>query len=228
MGRIYDVLTDLEITDLVRSQQASRPKKYAAVEPGTALSRLLAERRLEAEAELAQYEEVVEELSSRLEESEPSDEQFYTVAIGPEETMELLLERLAAATERIDMAVAGVSPQFDLGEIGPKVADELEAALERCVSVSVLIAPEVVEAAPVQIKRRYEEIVGHPNYRARTADGLAGTFNLIDRMEVCIEVANPLEPEAPLALIALRDPAFARNLHEAFEPRWDAADSLVP
>ncbi len=45
MGRIYDVLNGLEATSLIRSQQSSRPKKYAPVEPETALPRLLEEKR---------------------------------------------------------------------------------------------------------------------------------------------------------------------------------------
>ena len=39
MGRIYDVLNGLEQHRLVRSQAASRPKKYAAVEPEVGLDR---------------------------------------------------------------------------------------------------------------------------------------------------------------------------------------------
>ena len=39
MGRIYDVLNSIEQYNLVRSQSASRPKKYVAVEPETALDR---------------------------------------------------------------------------------------------------------------------------------------------------------------------------------------------
>lgn len=226
MGRIYDVLADLEAAELVRSQQPSRPKKYAAVEPQTALPRLLDERRREAEAELAQYEEAVDELSNRLAASEPTDGQFYTVAIGPEDTMELLFERLSAAADRLDMVVADVGSQFDLDEVGLSVADKIEDALERGVSVSVLTNFEIVEASPARITRRYAEIAEHPNYEARVTDGLASTFNLIDQAEVCLGFANPLEPDSSLALIALRDPAFARNLHEEFEPRWNAADPI--
>ena len=47
MGRIYDVLGSIESQHLVRSQAASRPKKYVAVEPETALDRLLADRKRE-------------------------------------------------------------------------------------------------------------------------------------------------------------------------------------
>ena len=36
MGRIYDVLNSLETHNLVRSQAASRPKKYVAVSDSTA------------------------------------------------------------------------------------------------------------------------------------------------------------------------------------------------
>lgn len=223
MGRIYDVLGDLEATELVRSQQASRPKKYAPVEPGTALSRLLEDRRREVEAELAQYEEAVDELTGRLEASEPADGQFYTVGIGQEETIELLLERLAAATERIDMVVADVSPQFDIGEVGVRLAEEIEAALGRGVAVYVLLSPPLVEATPTAIQERYDAMLDDPNYDARTIEGLSGTFNLIDRAEVCMSIPNPLEPREPLALIALRDPTFAANLHEEFRPRWEAA-----
>lgn len=228
MGRIYDVLADLEGAELVRSQQASRPKKYAPVEPETALSRLLEERRRELEAEMAQYQSTVEELSERLEASEPAEGQFYTVAIGSEETVELLLERLASANDRIDLVVADVSPQFDIGEVGAEVADAIESAAERGVTISALVSPEIVEASPTSIQERYQEIAEHPNYVARTTDGLAGNFNLIDRTEVVMGLPNPLAPEEPLALIALRDPAFATNLYEEFEPRWEAAAPITP
>ena len=45
---------------------------------------------------------------------------------------------------------------------------------------------------------------------------------------MCSGVSNPLAVEEQLALIALRDPAFARNLYEEFEPRWEAAHRLDP
>lgn len=228
MGRIYDVLNALEAADLIRSQQSSRPKKYAPVEPETALSRLLEEKRREMNEELTRYEEDVEEVAERLETREPADGQFYTVALGLEDSVTLLTERIAAATESFEMVVAEVSAQYDLGEVGATVADEVEAALERGVTVSALVAPEIIEAAPDALNRRYAGIMAHPSYEARALSGLAGSFNLIDRTEVCIGVANPLEPKEALALIALRDSPFARNLYEEFEPRWEAAEPLDP
>lgn len=228
MGRIYDVLNGLETTSLIRSQQSSRPKKYAPVEPETALSRLLEEKRREVEEELDRYEEAVEDVADRLEAREPADGQFYTVALGPEESVDLLTERIASSTERLDMVIAEVSAQYDLGEVGAKIADEVEAALERGVTVSALVVPETIEAAPDSLNERYAAMMDYPNYEARVHPDLAGSFNLMDRTEVCIGVANPLAPKEALALIALRDPPFARSLYEEFEPRWEKAEPLTP
>ena len=224
MGRIYDVLNGLETTALIRSQQSSRPKKYAPVEPETALSRLLEEKRREAEEELERYEEAVESVAERLEAREPADGQFYTVALGFEDSVDLLTERISATTEQLDMVVADVSAQYDLGNIGARVADQVEDALERGVRVEALLHPEMISSAPDSLNRRYLDILEHPNYEARTLPDLAGSFNLIDRTEVCIGVANPLAPKEALALIALRDPPFARSLYDEFEPRWEAAE----
>lgn len=227
MGRIYDVLNGLESAELVRSQNAGRPKSYAAVEPRTALARLLEDRRRELEAELEQYEAAVDELVDRLETTEPA-EPFWTVAIGPEDTVDLLCERLSSANDRLVMVASRPSSQFDLGAIGDRVAGELEAALDRGVDVSVLASSSLLGSLPSSLERKHAELGRHEAFELRVTDELAGTFNLVDRTEVCIEVTNPLASGEAFALIALTDPGFAANVHAEFEPRWEAADPVVP
>lgn len=226
MGRIYDVLNDLEAIELIRGQHAGRPKQYAPVEPRTALSRLLDERRRELESELEQYEESVEALADQLEDPQATDDPFWTVAIGPEDTIDLLCERLAAANERLVMVVSQPSAQFDLGDVGDRVAGEIEAALDRGVDVSMLVSTSLLEAIPAGLIRKYGAVAESPDFELRVTEGLAGTFNLIDRTEVCIEVTNPLAADEAFALIALTDPAFAANVHEEFEPRWNEAEPV--
>ncbi|MFB6353085.1 MAG: TrmB family transcriptional regulator [Halobacteriales archaeon] len=227
MGRIYDVLDDLEGLELVRSQNAGRPTQYAPVEVRTALSRLLENRRRELETELEQYEAAVEELAEQLGDPGATGEPFWTVAIGPEDTVDLLCERLATATDRLVMVVGHPSAQFDLGEVGDRVAGELEAALDRGVEVSLLASASLIEAVPEALLRKYGAVAEDPGFELRVTDDLAGTLNLVDRTEVCIEVANPLAPGEALALIALTDPSFAANVHEEFEPRWAAAEPVA-
>lgn len=228
MGRIYDVLGSLEGDDLVRSQTASRPKKYVAVEPGTALERLLEDRRREARETVERYEEVVETLSGELESAEPVEEEFWTAAVGEEETVDLLLERLAAADEEIVVVADNRSPQFDLGRVGDAVAERLEAAVDRGVRVSVLVTPEVVSELPESVGERYRSgLSDRPSFAVRTAGELDGTFNLVDGVEIVLQVSNPLRPGEAFAAIDLKDPAFAGDVYEAFRPRWEDAEPLA-
>lgn len=227
MGRIYDVLNGLQAAEMIRSQNASRPKKYAPIEPETALNRLLEDKRAELEAEIQQYEAAVDELAGQLDAGEPTGEQFWTVAFGPAETVELLIERMAAATDRILMVAAEPSAQFDLGEVGNLVAEELERALDRGVEVKILTSRELLAAVPDEVQRRYDRgVASHPAFSLRATDGIDGAFTLLDRTEVCIEVPNPLAPEEAFALIALTDPEFAATANDEFAPRWEAADPI--
>ncbi|USZ67568.1 TrmB family transcriptional regulator [Halorussus salilacus] len=227
MGRIYDVLSSLETHSLVRSQSASRPKKYVAVEPETALDRLLEDKLAELEEQADQYEGIVDDLTDELESAGPVEEQFWTAAVGAEETIDLLVERLDAADQRIVLVAGRSSAQFDLGRVGDLVAEHLEAALDRGVEVSMLMTPTLVETLPPSVGERYAEtFADHPDFAVRTTDGLRGTFNLIDSAEVCIEVANPLNPGEPFAMIDLKDPEFAADVREEFAPRWEEAEPL--
>ncbi|WP_435065623.1 TrmB family transcriptional regulator [Halobaculum sp. EA56] len=227
MGRVYDVLNSLERHRLARSQAASRPKKYLAVEPDAALDRLLEQKKRELEEQAEQYEEVVEELGAELEAGEPPDEQFWTAALGPEETADLLLERISAADDRVVMIAAAPASGLDIGDVGDAVAEELEAALERGVDVSLLLSEELPERLPESVGRRYlDRMADRPNFEVRTAPGLRGTFTLVDDAEVCMEVPSPVDPGESFAMIDLKDPEFAGDARRTFRGRWEDAEPL--
>jgi len=227
MGRVYDVLNSLEQHNLVRSQAASRPKKYAAVEPDAALDRLLDEKKRELQTQAEQYEEVVADLSTELDAGEPVDGQFWTAAVGAEEATDLLLERIAAAERRMVVVAGAPATGFDLGTIGERVTNKLEAALERGVEIRVLLSPEAVNALPRSVGRRYTaELSQVDGFEVRTTPGVDGTFNLFDGIEVCIEVPHPLSGDEPFAMIDVKDAEFATSVKEQFEPRWTDAEPL--
>ncbi|ESP88340.1 TrmB family transcriptional regulator [Candidatus Halobonum tyrrellensis] len=227
MGRVYDVLNSLERHRLARSQAASRPKKYLAVEPDAALDRLLADRRRELEEEAEQYEQVVEELSAELEPGEPVDEQFWTAAVGADDTADLLLERLAAADDRVVMIAATPTSGLDIGAVGERVAEELEAALERGVSVSLLLSDDLPATLPASVGERYaDRMAAHPEFEVRTTPRLRGTFTLVDDNEVCMEVPSPVDPDESFAMIDLTDPDFASDARETVRRRWEESEPL--
>ncbi|WP_440766974.1 TrmB family transcriptional regulator [Natronorubrum sp. DTA7] len=227
MGRIYDVLNSIEQYNLVRSQTASRPKKYVAVEPSTALDRLLDDKKRELEEKADQYESIVDDLADELDAAEPVEDQFWTAAVGPDETIDLLLERLAAADDHIVMVSADPAPQWDLQAVSEEVNAEVEDALDRGVTVDLLMTREMVSSLSEDVGRRYRETLQQrDDFDVRTNDDVSGSFNIIDGVEVCIQVPNPLSSGDAFGMIDLKDPDFAANVHEEFVPRWDVADPL--
>ncbi|MFC7019372.1 MULTISPECIES: TrmB family transcriptional regulator [Haloarcula] len=229
MGRVYDVLNSLETYNLVRSQTASRPKKYVAVEPDTALDRLLEDKKRELDEKAQQYEDIVDDLGDQLETGDPVEEPFWTAAVGPEETLDLLLERLAAADDHI--VVVGTAParQMDILAATERIVDQLEAALERGVEVSLLVRPDLFESLPDAANREYyERLSPYENYAARASQNVSTTFELIDDVEVCIEVPHPLGREETFGVIDLKDPEFTRDVRDAFEEHWEDATPIGP
>ena len=227
MGRIYDVLNALERSGLVRSQAASRPKKYVGVDPKTALGKLLEDKQSELDRRARQYETIVRELTAELAEYDATERQPWVTAIDPEESAELLVERLSAADERIVMVVGDASPLFGSETVGERVVGRLCEAVERGVHVSLLLAPRVVESVPGSVWDRYHDrLATSDGFEMRTDGGISGGFSLIDDVEVCIEVPNPLDPARAPALLDLDDPSFASELGETFERRWLDAEPL--
>ncbi len=229
MGRIYDVLNSIEQYNLVRSQSASRPKKYVAVEPTTALDRLLAEKKRELDRQADQYESIVGELAGELETAEPVEETFWTAAVGPTEAADLLIERISATDRRLVMVLSSYTEQFfDLDEIGTLVLDELVGAMERGVDIRLLLRPELVPLLPESIGERYRNsLIEHDRFSVRTSENVSGSFTLLDGSEVVIEVPHPLQSQEVFAVIDLKDREFAESVRNEFDPRWSEATELT-
>ena len=227
MGRIYDVLGSLEQYRLVRTQTAGRPKKYVAVEADVALDRLLSEKKSALDERASRYEDIVETLQGELEATEPISGQFWTAAVGPEETLELLVERIAAAEEEVIVVGGSPAAGLDLKDASNRVVTAMAAALDRGVDVQLLITPTLVEELPDEVGKAYNDRLSeYDNYAVRTDESVDGTFNLIDGVEVCLEVPNPLDPRQTFAMINLKDQQFAADVREVFTPRWERADPL--
>ena len=229
MGRIYDVLNSIEQYNLVRSQSASRPKKYVAVEPTTALDRLLTEKKRELDEQADQYESIVDDLAGELESAEPVEQTFWTAAVGPAESSDLLLERISATDSQLVMVLSTYTEQFfDIDEVGTLVLNELIEALERGVEIRLLMRPDLVPALPASIGERYRDsLIEHERFTVRTSENVSGSFTLLDDSEVVIEVAHPLKSEEIFAMIDLKDQEFTESVREEFTPRWENADELL-
>jgi len=227
MGRIYDVLNSLEQHSLVRSQASGRPKKYVAVEPEAALDRLLEGKKRELDEQAERYEEIVDTLVDEIDTGGPVEDKFWTAAVGPDETIELLLERISAAEEELIYVAGSSASGIDIRTVTDRVADELERALERGVDIDLLLTPSLVSQLSVENTQRYHaRLQQYDNFEVRMLDSVDGTFALLDRVEICIEVPNPLNPTELFAMINVKDTTFATDIREEFAPRWERADSF--
>ncbi len=225
MGRIYDVLNGLEQHQLVRSQAAGRPKKYVAVEPQVGLDRLLAAKKEQLEAKANQYESVVETLVEEMDADNPVDEQFWTAAVGPDETLDLLCERISAAEDELIYVAGSPASGIDLEKASSRLTVQLEAALERGIDIELLITPTVLAELPARnVAQHHSRLREYENFDVRTLETIDWTFTLLDRTEVCIAVPNPMDPTQSFAMIDLKDSTFAGDLREEFLTQWQQAE----
>ncbi|MFB6282635.1 MAG: TrmB family transcriptional regulator [Halobacteria archaeon] len=227
MGRVYDVLNSLEKHNLIRSQSASRPKKYVAVEPDTALNRLVENKKRDLEKEKQRYEEIGSQIEEKLVSNEPVEERFWTAAVGLEDSVELLVERLDSAQTSIEMVTGSLSPQLDPDDVGALVIDKLENAVENDVDVKLIVDKNLLWRFGEDIRERMQRLYfQNSNFEIRMDEEILGTFNLIDGLEICIEVTNPLDPRQVFAMIDLKDPEFSGRVSEKFNQRWEESEKL--
>lgn len=228
MGRIYDVLGSVESRRLARSQAASRPKKYVPVDPETALDRLLADRKRDLEAKAEQYEAVVDELADELDRSPEPDDGFWRAAVGAADTLELILERIDAAETTVDI-VSGAPPRsLDIRAASNRITDHLFDALERGVAVRALLSPDLVASIPETVNDgALADLTARDDVDVRVGGAVYGDVTLVDGIEVCVGLPNPVEPDEAFALLDLTDPDFAAQVRAEFERGWNEADALT-
>lgn len=228
MGRIYDVLKSIEENALVRTQAASRPKQYVAVEPSTALDRLLAARKRELDERAEQYETAADELVGELSREGPAGGTFRSTAVGPTESIELLLELVSASENRILVALSGEAAAFfDSEEIGTRSLDALVDATERGVEFELLVAPSLAPRLRAARDGRYGSLLDRDRFSVRIGEDLAGSFALFDGSEVAVGVPYPLAKRELVGVLDLTDPAILEDVRAEFERRWRNATELT-
>ncbi|MDZ5811384.1 helix-turn-helix domain-containing protein [Halorubrum sp. AD140] len=224
-GRIYDALGGLESRGLVRVQADREPKRYAPVEPGVAVDRLVEGKRRELERRIETYESGKATLVDRLADAETTADRFWTAAVGADDALELLFERVDAAAASVVVVATEVSSQFEVDREGPVLLDRLLAAIRRGVDVSVLLSPSMFAAARAAVDdERAALTVAQAPFELRVTDDVYGNFYLIDGEEVCLEVSDPLAPDRLFAMLYLRDRGFATRVRDGFDDAWRAAE----
>jgi sugar-specific transcriptional regulator TrmB len=222
-GRVYDALNGLAARDLVRTRETD-PTTYVAVDPETALERLLAERRRDLDARAERYERLADEVLTELAATTPAESQFWTAPLGSEAAVSLATALYDAAddTVRSAMSVPYEGVDWDRYEA------EIDASLDGVADVptaQVLVTPGVLDGVPPDVRDAYAT-TGDP-VEVRVTTALTVTFDLVDERRVCFHVPHPTAQTERLVVIDLREDALVERLTTLFDEVWAAADPLA-
>ncbi len=230
IGRIYGVLSSLEEAHLIRTQN-TRPKRYACVEPKSALD-ILSKNKMEALRQGAiEIETMVDEMASELSgiRAKKLTKKFWTVALG-EESLELVKEGISGAQKELLFFIASrmrserVKLQL-MDERYNDIIETLNTAVDRGVDVKVILNKEVDFGLIGEIPA-VRELFMHMGceFNCRLADIPATPFDIIDGENVLLQMQNPVNPGNLFAVINVRDTKLAEELREKFFAIWEKAE----
>lgn len=229
MGRVYEVLDQLEELSVVSSEEETRPKRYVAVQPRAAVDRLLDARLKELHKQITEYEQIATDLPAQINSQLSDDPVAWSAAVGADEADELLLDRIESATESISVLYGGVALDPDFEDNVPKATTKLDDALSRGVSIQVMVEQGVMESLFADddedvLKNLYE----YSNWNVRESDMIDISMYMFDDSELCLVVPSPLTPSEALAVINIKGKQLSVDFTQAFESLWTEASPVVP
>lgn len=231
MGRIYNVLSNLEEFRLIRAQD-TRPRKYECVEPSTALLRLLKNKQEELKRENTEIETLANSLTSELKgmRTKGSAKTFWTVAIG-NNSQELMQECVMGAEKEVLFFMASKNSSERLKnkfkiEKYPLILYAIHDALKRGVEVKAILNNEV-DFSELEEDHTIKQLIEHigANFNCRLAAIPATPFHIIDRENIILQMLNPLAPDELFAVVNIRDIKLAEELRKKFFTIWENAEA---
>lgn len=220
-GRIYDVLNGLETRGLVQSR-AGDPRRYAAVDPETAIDRLLAERLEELDAARDRYRDLAASARSGFGPTPPVDGNVWLADLGDENSTTLIDEQLSAATDRFVMAAGPPYEAAAYEAYAPEIETTFEH-LESGIDVDVLCSRPFADVLRDRIGDR---LAAAPSVRLRQRPRVDVTFDVVDGSEAYVEVPHPFAAGRRFGFVEVRDPAVAGAFEAAFDEVWEEAEPV--
>lgn len=222
-GRIYDVLNGLEARRLIR-RQSSDPNRYVAVQPKTAVDRLLSERAYELQQEWDRYRRTAETVRSHLLPTPPTESSFWLGSLGSD-NMSTALQQHMQTAETVVQAAIGPPYEHATWE---RLQSEVESFFEGAnadLSVELLCSDQVATELSDRIPRHIE--TQPADITVRTIPKLALSFDIVDNREITIDVPHPVRIDDRIGVIELNDPRVVSEFEQHFQQLWDMAAPLL-
>ena len=216
MGGVYDVLGSLSERRMVNIRDDRKPKLYSAVDPHTALHRLLETKRQQLNAKLEHYQTIVDDLSEELRSDGPAFDNSHQVSLRYDLTAEDVCRVVSSATDEVAITVP---PSRDLLQSGDslllsKVVDE---AANQVDDVFVLAKARSNASRPSRLERLAAE---NPNITLQYHGSVTGLTAIIDREVYIISEWCGFIDQSEYVGIFDDGSGFTDVVHSEFRKLW--------
>lgn len=232
-GRIYNVLNSLAKRGIVNIQK-SRPKMFIAVEPMLALKRLLEARKKDLDREYDHLIKLASEIENQLSAKVSNTEKtsvFWTVAVGKEEAMRLIVQMIDEAQEEILFYGGNVERHYpELSNAIEMMARKFAEVSKRGIKIRILFGFEdTTIISNILSDKAMSRLLGSQDEasRIRFIEASAAPYDVVDEERVLIKIGNPVKPDEYFAAIAVWDRKLATELRNRFEELWTKGKPLT-
>lgn len=224
-GKIYTVLESLAGKGFVEVQ-ASRPKKFRAVDPEIALNFFFERRKSEFEREVITLKGFIEEVKQVLKTiptQKRKDEVFWTTAVTESE-----IRKFAVSTYgEIKKSVLIIPPLFGM-PIVPSLLPEVLKAIDRGVKIRLLGSHRFTSLSSLISllgDEDFEKFKKGMKIRLvqKSFNSCFGTFD--DSVVVLFQL-HPQDNDRILSVVKIRDAGLAKNLSREFDLLWNEGEEF--
>ena len=226
-GRMYDVLSKLEVKGLVEKQN-SRPAKFRAETPKLAINKLINLKEKEIET-IKNTAPVIEEKLAKFYGSSKEESLFWSVAME-EETMAQHEAKLMEAEEEIliYMHTPLSIPSVSIPESNDFIETIAYLINIKQVEIKIILGSltheDVTEEFLENLNPIKELLKG---VEVRYSHIVTNTFDVIDNEKVIIKISNPVQSNEYLAMIFLWQKNFAIKMRLKFFEIWGNATPIL-
>jgi sugar-specific transcriptional regulator TrmB len=223
-GKIYSVLDSLAGKGFVEVQ-ASRPKKFRAVDPEISLDAIFERKKAEAEREIAVLKGSIYEAKQALKavpNQKRKDEIFWTTAITESE-----IRKFATSIYgEVKKSICIIPPVFGI-PIVLYLLPEITKAIDRGVSIRLMVSPRFM-ALTSMLSYQEGEILEklQKGLDIRLVQNFNSCFGIVDDSIIVLFQPHPSDRDRVLSVVKIRDTGFAKNLKEEFELLWGTGEKL--
>ncbi|WP_394743168.1 TrmB family transcriptional regulator [Natronococcus roseus] len=222
-GRIYDILNGLSDRQLVQTR-SHEPKRYAAIDPKTAIDRLLSERFYELEQEWYRLENIADRLRSDLFSQAPLDGSIWRGSIGSSSMIRATRDRVQTIDEDLSI-VYGLPYKNAQTDVFLDEVTQIFESSSGEISIDFIFNIDVLEA----LSGVLPDLVATTNadVQIRGINETTLSFEIIDSSKAALEIPHPRIESERFGFVGISNSELVNELNQQFQQLWYNAKPVL-